>query len=107
MSRLAIEERQIQGGGFYWRSLAEALGTTSDGLLYWDKFGRSKEIYMPDESMAAQLDDPELMVQAISLLAEACNFTLCRSVFNHQYKVTQMQCNCLGSVYRALKFGKN
>ena len=46
------------------------LGTDLDGLLYWDKFGRNKEVFLSDGKLAAVLDDPELMVIALSLQSQ-------------------------------------
>ena len=53
----------MEGGGCYWQGLASALGVSAQDLLYWDKFGRNKELYLKPEDKPDDMDDPNLMVR--------------------------------------------
>ena len=59
----SIQEVEIEGGGYYWQGLASALGVSAQDLLYWDKFGRNKELYLKPEDKPDDMDDPDLMVR--------------------------------------------
>ena len=65
---MSIQEVEIEGGGYYWQGLASALGVGAQDLLYWDKFGRNKELYLKLEDKPDDIDDPDLMVRLANCL---------------------------------------
>lgn len=62
---MAIGEAEIVGGESYWQTIAGLLGCNSDGLLYWDKFGSTKSIFLPDGG-GDEIDDLELEASRMS-----------------------------------------